>query len=167
VENFADQETLDSLNIDNKYDLLGLYRGIPIPSKSKRSSDLQDRIFLYRCPLIRYAREYEHDINTLTRHVLLHEMGHHFGASLSSPLLLAMMLMILPLQFTALAAKHWPHYMEVACYWLGFALCPVLAYAFGRYNLLLTPFAIGLALVLFEDWKNKRDQPMTKEGATS
>jgi predicted branched-subunit amino acid permease len=94
-------------------------------------------------------------------------LGHHFGASLSSPLLLAMMLMILPLQFTALAAKHWPHYMEVACYWLGFALCPVLAYVFGRYNLLLTPFAIGLALVLFEDWKNKRDQCVTKKGATS
>lgn len=82
IENFADEETLQSLNIPHKYDLLGLYRGIPVPAKTTDGNTLlKDRIFLYRCPLIRYAREHDQDIITLTRHVLMHEMGHHFGFS--------------------------------------------------------------------------------------
>lgn len=80
IENFADSETLETLNIENKYDLLGLYRGVPYHSKSFTSLfSLPDKIFLYRCPLIRYAREYGEDLNELVRHVLIHEMGHHFG----------------------------------------------------------------------------------------
>ncbi len=80
IENFADSETLETLDIENKYDLLGLYRGVPYHSKSLTSLfTLPDKIFLYRCPLIRYARENKEDLNELVRHVLIHEMGHHFG----------------------------------------------------------------------------------------
>lgn len=80
VENYADQETLDSLRIADKYELLGLYRGTPIPIKNVfQPSDLADSIFLYRCPLIRYSHENQQEVALLVKKVLLHELGHHFG----------------------------------------------------------------------------------------
>lgn len=80
VENFADDETLKSLHIKDKYDLLGLYRGVPIPVKALQPNlTLPDIIFLYRGPLIRYSRENNESLETLVHHVMLHEMGHHFG----------------------------------------------------------------------------------------
>jgi predicted Zn-dependent protease with MMP-like domain len=80
VENFADEETLGSLHIKDKYDLLGLYRGVPVPVKAFQPNlTLPDTIFLYRCPLIRYARENQEDLSLLVHHVMIHEMGHHFG----------------------------------------------------------------------------------------
>ena len=82
VENYADKETLKSLRIDDKYELLGLYRGTPIPIKSVfADSTLPDSILLYRCPLIRYALENKENIENLVQHVMLHELGHHFGYS--------------------------------------------------------------------------------------
>lgn len=82
VENFADQETLDDLKIKDKYDLLGLYRGIPIPIKllTTNSSD-PDIIFLYRCPLIRYCITNGEDLRDLVNKVMIHEIAHHFGFS--------------------------------------------------------------------------------------
>jgi len=80
VENYADKETLNSLRIDDKYELLGLYRGTPIPIKTVFGhSTLPDSIFLYRCPLIRYSIENKQKIETLIQQVMMHELGHHFG----------------------------------------------------------------------------------------
>ncbi len=82
VENFADDKTLEGLQLKDKYDLLGLYRGVPLPLKTAYTSlSLPDIIFLYRCPLIRFARENEEDLEILVRHVTIHEVGHHFGLS--------------------------------------------------------------------------------------
>lgn len=82
IENFAGEETLLDLNITDRYDLLGLYRGVPIPSKQQSNNiPIPDIIFLYRAPLIRYAREHNESIESIIRHVLVHEMGHHFGFS--------------------------------------------------------------------------------------
>lgn len=82
VENFADTETLNNLNLQDRYDLLGLYRGIPLPQKvTITPSNLPDIIYLFRCPLIRYARENDEPISELVNHVMIHEIGHHFGFS--------------------------------------------------------------------------------------
>ena len=82
VENYAGKETLHSLRIDDKYELLGLYRGTPIPIKAVfAQSTLPDSIFLYRCPLIRYSIENKENIEILVKHVMMHELGHHFGYS--------------------------------------------------------------------------------------
>jgi predicted Zn-dependent protease with MMP-like domain len=82
VENFADAETLKSLRMDEKYELLGLYRGTPIPVKSVFSGiERADVILLYRCPLIRYSIDNNESIETLIKHVVLHELGYHFGYS--------------------------------------------------------------------------------------
>lgn len=80
VENFADAETLKNLKIEDKYDLLGLYRGIPVHTKKKNSQQQDiDVIYLYRCPLVKYALEHSEEVESLIHHVLLHEISHHFG----------------------------------------------------------------------------------------
>ncbi|UCP07820.1 AzlC family ABC transporter permease [Pseudomonas sp. MM213] len=87
-------------------------------------------------------------------------IGFIAGAGLASPVTTAVMMMLLPLQFTALAGKHWPHYAEVSSYWLGFIGAPVLVLFFKDYSLLITPFLIGGVTVLIENaW--------TEQGARS
>lgn len=80
IENYPDMKTLDNLHLKNRYDLLGLYKGIPLPHKKLSSQNTpSDIIYLFRCPLIRYARENEESIKELVTHVMIHEVGHHFG----------------------------------------------------------------------------------------
>lgn len=82
VENFADQDVLDGLKLSDKYDLLGLYQGIPLPLKGTNPRlAIPDIIFLYRGPLIRFARENREPLPQLVHHVMIHEIGHHFGFS--------------------------------------------------------------------------------------
>ena len=82
VENFADQDILDGLKLADKYDLLGLYQGIPLPLKGTNDAlAIPDIIFLYRGPLIRFARENNEPLPQLVHHVMIHEIGHHFGFS--------------------------------------------------------------------------------------
>lgn len=82
VENFADDDVLNGLKLSDKYDLLGLYQGIPLPLKGTSDSlAIPDIIYLYRCPLIRFARENSEDLGQLVHHVMIHEIGHHFGFS--------------------------------------------------------------------------------------
>jgi predicted Zn-dependent protease with MMP-like domain len=82
VADFADAETLEALRIRERYDLLGLYQGAGLPSKSVWDPvSLPDRIFLYRIPIIDYARRKGQRLDRVIRHVLIHEIGHHFGFS--------------------------------------------------------------------------------------
>jgi predicted Zn-dependent protease with MMP-like domain len=87
VDNYADEQTLSSLKIKDKYELLGLYRGTPIPIKAFINHfECQDSIFLYRCPIIRYSIENQESIENLVEQVMLHELGHHFGYNERDPL---------------------------------------------------------------------------------
>ena len=82
VADFADAETLEALRIRDRYDLLGLYQGSGLPSKSVWDPvSLPDRIFLYRIPIVDYARRNGERVDRVIRHVLIHEIGHHFGFS--------------------------------------------------------------------------------------
>lgn len=81
VENFPSQDILDELNLQSRYDLLGLYKGIPVPEKQKNAQGLPDIIFLYRAPIILHAKEHNDTIENLIYHVMIHEIGHHFGFS--------------------------------------------------------------------------------------
>lgn len=87
--------------------------------------------------------------------VLCTLVGAMAGAGFVSPAMLAIMTMILPLQVTSMMARHWPHYLDVGSYWLGFILTPVLVHVFEKYNLLLTPFLTGAAMVLLENHMKK------------
>ena len=82
VEEFADEETLEALGIDNPFDLSGLYRGRPVGMKSiDDSGALPDMIFLYRRALLDEWVESGATLESLVTHVLVHEVGHHFGLS--------------------------------------------------------------------------------------
>jgi len=82
IEEFADEETLGDLGIESPFDLLGLYSGISMAEKSIASTPQDiDRIFLYRRPILDYWCETGEALDHVVRHVLIHEIGHHFGLS--------------------------------------------------------------------------------------
>ncbi len=83
VEDFADEETLASLGIDDPFELTGLYEGVPLGEKSSFSSGtLPDRIRLFRLPVLdEWIAHGDETLERLVAHVLVHEVGHHFGLS--------------------------------------------------------------------------------------
>jgi predicted Zn-dependent protease with MMP-like domain len=83
VEEFADTETLGALGIESEYDLTGIYEGIPLSEKSiAHSGTMPDRIRLFRSPiLLEWAERGDETLEHLVTHVLVHEVGHHFGLS--------------------------------------------------------------------------------------
>ena len=82
VEEFPNDETVAALELDSPFELLGLYQGVDLTQKSVADPSLeQDMIFLYRRPLLDYWCETGESLDRLVRHVLMHEIGHHFGFS--------------------------------------------------------------------------------------
>jgi predicted Zn-dependent protease with MMP-like domain len=82
VEEFPDSETEREMELDSPFDLLGLYRGVSLNHKSFADIPQDvDIIFLYRRPLLDYWCETGEALSHLIRHVLIHEVGHHFGFS--------------------------------------------------------------------------------------
>lgn len=82
VEEFPDDDTIDQMELDSPFDLLGLYQGVDLHRKSIAvSSETIDTILLYRRPILDYWCETGEDLAHLVRHVLIHEIGHHFGFS--------------------------------------------------------------------------------------
>lgn len=82
VEEFPDEQTEVDMELESPFDLLGLYRGVSIDRKSVLDpGGHMDMIFLYRRPLLDYWCETGEDLRAVVRHVLIHEIGHHFGLS--------------------------------------------------------------------------------------
>jgi predicted Zn-dependent protease with MMP-like domain len=82
VEDFATDEVLDSLGIESEFGLLGLYQGVDLTRQSVLDvSPLPEMIFLYRRPILDYWAEHEDRLGDIITHVLVHEIGHHFGLS--------------------------------------------------------------------------------------
>lgn len=82
IEDFPDEETQRDMELDSPFDLLGLYRGIALTEKSVIDPGGEpDMVFLYRRPILDYWCETGEDLVHLIRHVLIHEIGHHFGFS--------------------------------------------------------------------------------------
>ena len=83
VEEFADDETLAGLGIADPFALTGLYEGVPIGEKSQAASGtLPDCIRLFRGPILdEWIARGDETLEHLVAHVLIHEVGHHFGLS--------------------------------------------------------------------------------------
>jgi predicted Zn-dependent protease with MMP-like domain len=82
VEEFADDETLDAMDIDDAWELTGLYHGRPVGEQSVwQTGDMPPTITLYRQPLLAEWRETGVELADLVNHVVVHEVGHHFGLS--------------------------------------------------------------------------------------
>ena len=82
VEDFADDETLAAMEIEDPFDLSGIYEGVPLTERSvDQSGTLPDRIRLFRRPILDEWADGEDTLEHLVTHVLIHEVGHHFGLS--------------------------------------------------------------------------------------
>ena len=83
IEDFAEPEILQALEIEDPYELTGLYDGIPLTEKRLSEPDPRpDQIFLYRRPILEeWIDRGNVSLAELVAHVLIHEMAHHFGWS--------------------------------------------------------------------------------------
>lgn len=82
IEDVADDAILASLDIPHPYELTGLYEGRPLTERSiDASGTMPDRVTLYRIPILVEWIEEGERLDWLIRHVLIHEIGHHFGFS--------------------------------------------------------------------------------------
>ncbi|WP_246263005.1 metallopeptidase family protein [Parasphingopyxis algicola] len=82
VEEYADPESLEAVGLNHPMQLSGLYTGRPLGDKSVSDfGTLPDVIHLYRQPILAEAAERGIGVERLVHHVLIHEVGHHFGLS--------------------------------------------------------------------------------------
>lgn len=82
IDDFPTDEVLDSMGIESPFDLLGLYSGVDLARKSVMdATGVPDMVFLYRRPILDYWAEHEETLGAIITHVLVHEIGHHFGLS--------------------------------------------------------------------------------------
>jgi predicted Zn-dependent protease with MMP-like domain len=82
VDDFPTQEVLEHMNAETEFDLLGLFQGVGLPFLLESSPQpLPNMIWLYRRPILDYWAEHEETLGDIITHVLVHEIGHHFGLS--------------------------------------------------------------------------------------
>ena len=82
VEDFPDEEVEREMELETPFDILGLYWGVSLDQRSVNQPPTRpDMIFLYRRPLLDYWCDSGEDLVHVVRHVLIHEIGHHFGLS--------------------------------------------------------------------------------------
>ena len=82
VEDFPTREVVRSMGLRSRYDLLGLFQGIGLPFRSTMvSGEMPNMIWLYRRPILAYWSERDDTLEAIVTHVLVHEIGHHFGLS--------------------------------------------------------------------------------------
>jgi len=82
VDDFPTDEVLAEMNAESEFDLLGLFQGVGLPFRSNDDvARLPNMVWLYRRPILDYLAEHEETLGHIIRHVLVHEIGHHFGLS--------------------------------------------------------------------------------------
>jgi len=82
VAEYATDEVLDEMGIESELDLLGLFQGIGLPFRSESiSGQMPNMVWLYRVPILLYWAEHDETLTSIVTHVLVHEIGHHFGLS--------------------------------------------------------------------------------------
>jgi predicted Zn-dependent protease with MMP-like domain len=83
VDEFPTEEVLESLGIESEFDLMGLFHGVGLAHASAvgHTGSMPNRIWLYRRPILDYWAEHDETLDAVISHVLIHEIGHHFGLS--------------------------------------------------------------------------------------
>jgi predicted Zn-dependent protease with MMP-like domain len=82
VEDFPTDEVLDTMGAESEFDLLGLFHGVGLPFRSESAPvQMPNMIWLYRRPILDYWAAHEDTLDDIVTHVLMHEIGHHFGLS--------------------------------------------------------------------------------------
>jgi len=83
VEDFPDDATLDEMNCESEFDLLGLFRGHgrAHAEASMATGQFPNMVWLYRRPILDFWADQDETLGAIVTHVLVHEIGHHFGLS--------------------------------------------------------------------------------------
>jgi predicted Zn-dependent protease with MMP-like domain len=82
VDDFPTDEVLAEMQAETEFDLLGLFQGIGLPFQGHdNTGQMPNMIWLYRRPILDYWAEHDETLGHIVRHVLIHEIGHHFGLS--------------------------------------------------------------------------------------
>ncbi|MCI4679907.1 metallopeptidase family protein [Rhodoblastus acidophilus] len=82
IEDFPDDEVLEEFDANSEFELLGLFRGRGLAqSEGALTGQFPNMVYLYRRPILDIWAEGEETLGDLIRHVLIHEIGHHFGLS--------------------------------------------------------------------------------------
>ena len=82
IDDFPTDEVLDEMGATSEFDLLGLFQGVGLPFRSNQDiARLPNMVWLYRRPILDYWAEHEEALGEIVSHVLIHEIGHHFGLS--------------------------------------------------------------------------------------
>jgi predicted Zn-dependent protease with MMP-like domain len=82
VDDFPSEEVLNEMGAESDFDLLGLFQGVGLPFRAESAPvQMPNMIWLYRRPILDYWAEHEETLGAIVKHVLVHEIGHHFGLS--------------------------------------------------------------------------------------
>ncbi len=82
VDDFPSDDVIKEMRLESEFDILGLFQGIGLPFRSESApSQMPNMIWLYRRPILDYWAEHDETLGAIITHVLVHEIGHHFGLS--------------------------------------------------------------------------------------
>jgi predicted Zn-dependent protease with MMP-like domain len=82
VDDFPSEDVLDEMQAESEFDLLGLFQGVGLPFRSESAAvQMPNMVWLYRRPILDYWAEHDDTLGAIVKHVLVHEIGHHFGLS--------------------------------------------------------------------------------------
>jgi predicted Zn-dependent protease with MMP-like domain len=83
VQDLPDEDVVEDMGLESEFDILGLFQGPDLATRRGGSAQTggPTMIFLYRRPLLDYWAEHQETLGHLVRHVIIHEIGHHFGLS--------------------------------------------------------------------------------------
>ncbi len=83
VDDFPSEDVLEEMKCETEFDLLGLFqgRGLAQGETQAYTGAMPNMVWLYRRPILDYWAEHDDSLGTIVTHVLVHEIGHHFGFS--------------------------------------------------------------------------------------
>lgn len=83
IADFPDDDALEALDLESPFDLLGLFQGVGLAhgAATPQTGEMPNQIWLYRRPILDYWAEHGDTLGAIVAHVLIHEIGHHFGLS--------------------------------------------------------------------------------------
>jgi len=82
VEDFPDEDVMRDMELESEFDILGLFQGAGLGARVANDGPPEPTmILLYRRPILDYWAEHEEKLGDVVRHVVVHEIGHHFGLS--------------------------------------------------------------------------------------
>jgi predicted Zn-dependent protease with MMP-like domain len=83
IEDFPDDDVVDEMELESPFDILGLFTGVGLAQDAAvaETGRMPNMVHLYRRPILDYWAEHDETLGDIITHVLVHEIGHHFGLS--------------------------------------------------------------------------------------